>query len=43
MAVHGITLSGRARAKADGRTVWFVHPWVIEDAALRAIGSTYST
>ena len=43
LVVHGITLSGRARDKAGGGTVWFVHPWVIEDAALRVISYTYST
>jgi hypothetical protein len=43
LVVHGITLSGRVRVKADGGTVWFVHPWVIEDSALQVISYTYRT
>ncbi len=43
LVVHGITLSGPARDKAEGGTVWFVQPWEIEDSALRVIAYNYST
>ena len=43
LVVYGIELSGSDRDQAGGGTVWFVHPWVIEDSALRVIGYNYST